>query len=406
MKNFFSYNFLINLNFKFSEEIKHLYLFSLLRAIILISSGVFLPYFIYKTLGFYYVLLYQTLVFFSRIIALPFIKQILKIKSIEFSYFLSIFFTILQFLSIYFINLKENPIFIIIPAIFGGLSMITYWLPLHSSIILFATPKKRMEERIIIDVIISIVKIIFPFIMALIIFLIDFEKSFLLIALTIMVVSFYLLKIIGKQKKERKIDLKLKKPPFFISGLILFCLESLLYVNLFLFFLIVANHVNIKELGSLVSISSVLAILFAFYLSKRVDKFKDYTLAILGILIITSLYLHVYFTEELKIILFAFLIGNAITTLITIPYLGWFYTIGKKIGVEIAFFRELIISLVSFITYFLIMFYEVSLYKAFYILTLFQILFALIYYFNGRKIEIEEELTVDFFKQFKEIKTK
>jgi hypothetical protein len=407
MKNFLNHNILIHFNFKFSEQVKHTYLFCFLRAILMVSGGLFIPYYIFKILGFYYTILYQ-LLFSSifRILASLTVKNFLKKYGLERAYFISILAFIIQMLLLKFIDLKQNPYLIFLLAFFASFSIVYYWVPLHLSISLFGSIKRKVEEKFFVDLLISIVKAIFPFLSSILIVFIGFRSFFGLIALVILVLVLYLLSEFKKTNKITKINLRIKRKPDF-KALILFFFEGFYIILALLFYLVlVSSYSDLKDFGFLLSLSNILTLLLSFYLSRRIDKFKDYTLAIVGFLLLISLYLHIYFATSIRIISLAFLTNGIILSLINTPYIGWFYSLLKKKGAEQLYYKEFVLILSYLIGYGVIILLRLDLFKAFYIFTLIQILFALIFYFVGKKFEIQDELTSDFLKHFSEIKIK
>ncbi len=407
MKNFLNNHILIHLNFKFSDQVKHTYLFTFLRAILMATGVLFVPYYLFVTLGFYYVIFYQLLVFsLFRIFALSVVKKIIKKYGIEISYFLSILFFVIVLFLLNLIDIKQHIFSIFFIAFFASLSTTFYWFPLHVSIALFASPKTRVEERYFVDLLLSIVKIIFPFFSAFLIFLIGFKSFFGLISFTIFLVSLYLFLKLKKMKRVTKIKVKLKSLPS-LREFFVFFFEAFNNILAILFYLIVVSTLNkITQFGFFLTLSNILALIFSFYLSRRIDRFKDYTLAILGILLLVVLYLHVYFIRSSFIVKISFLLNSFLLGLITTPYLGWLYSFSRKQGVEHLYYREWIFCFSFLVGYGSIILFKFDLFKAFYFFSLFQIIFALLFYFIGKKIEIIDELSEDFLKHFKEIKIK
>jgi len=407
MKNFLNQHILIHFNFKFSEQVKHTYLFSFLRAILMVSGGLFIPYYIFKTLGFYYVILYQ-LLFSSvfRLLASLTIKGFLKKYGLEKAYFISILSFTIQMLLLKIFNLKQNPNLIFLLALLSSFSIVYYWFPLHLSISLYGSIKRKVEERFFVDLLISLVKSIFPFLSSLLIVYLGFRNFFGLISLIIIAISLYLLIELNKTNKTTKINLKIRKKPDF-KALILFFFEGSYVILALLFYLVLVKSYNqLEEFGFLLTLSNILTLILAFYLSRRIDRFKDYTLAIVGFLLLISLYLHIYFTKSMEIISLAFLLNGAILSLITTPYIGWLYSLLKKKGVEQLYYREFVLILSFLLGYGMIIILKLKLFKAFYIFALIQVLFALFFYFIGKRIEIQDELANDFLKHFSEIKIK
>jgi len=276
--------------------------------------------------------------------------RLIKLFSVEQIFIFSFFLRIITLLLLFYIN-PRNLIHLIFPAVLQGTSNILEWLITHYLLAFKADQEKVSEERALIDIINYSSKVILPFLFGLLIDLLGFKSFYLLLSITILFVSFYLVEKYKKAKKETIISLKLKNKVKL--KVLIFIIYDFAYFILFFSYILALFNLfkekSVTSFGSFLSLSNLIIILLAFLISRRIDKLKDYSLAVLGMFLgIEALIALIYSNNDLIKLIAIFLFPISLI-LIEISYSTAYYLFIRKSNVSTYLFHQFFINFLRFL---------------------------------------------------------
>lgn len=338
------------LNKALHDKMSKIYIYQAMLTLAKSMIGIFIPIYLYK-LGYSIIdiLLYtigQSLIY---LILIPISTKI--IQKIGFKY------TILLSTPIYLIHLttlnflSSSPIFFHLAWISFGVYTAIFWPAMHSEIALNGSNKHRGSQMGTLQIIITIVATLAPFIGGTFLEISSYWN--LLILITTIIILGTIPMLLSKDVKIQKFEfefkdyIKLIKNKKVNNSKIAFAsegIEWLLNITIWPILVFILLNQSFLKLGILLTIVSIISIIIILYIKKILDKKdKNKILKIItkimslnwmlksSILFFGSFFL--YFIET---------IGKLIQTLFNISYSSIFYNNAKKIGyMDYIILREL-----------------------------------------------------------------
>jgi len=383
--------FIYHIHFSFKEELKHLYLFNSLKFVLLIVFSNFTLFYIYS-FGLYKLLFYLLIFYLTNSLGVFLFIKLVNIFSVEQIFLFSFFLRIITLVLFFYIDPNEI-LHLILPAILQGFSNIMEWLITHYLLAFKSDKEKLSEERALIDIINYSSKVILPFLFGLLIDFFGFKAFYLFLSLVILFIAFYLTKKYKKSKRETIISLSIDNK---IKNLILiFIVYDIAFFILFFVYILALFELfkekSVTNFGSFLSISNLIVILLALLISKRIDRIKDYGLAVLGMFLGIEALIMLLFSSHNIITLMAIFIFPISLILVEIPYSTAYYLFIRNSNVTTYLFHQFSINFLRATFLFFLIVKNID-FKVLLLFSVFLVnLIAFIYYFFIKNFEIRVE---------------
>ena len=375
---------LLSIYFKLPENVKHILFFSVLRSLFFAAAGIYIPIFIFDSLGIFYVILYFLLYYGAfQILCAIVVRELLKEKSAEFLQMVSIFFIFLQLLCL---NFFKGPHLVISTAFFGSLALVFFWLPQHLTFGIFGRRRELTKEFVVVNIAMILILVFFPSISAILINVLNYSLFFLLISLIILIFAIYAAFYF---KQSRKIKIKTPGKRIKKKFSKLFVLEGL-FASFYIMIDIVI-YMLVKDIlifGIVKSGVMLFSALTAYIISKRVDKRHDYALATIGIMVRSNIFIALFFSFNAATAIIGALLLGLVAPIADTPFSSFLYNMAKKYGAEVIYHHEIMLGFSRLMGF--LIFLILSLNESMFLAAIICILLGITYYFTSIGEEIRE----------------
>lgn len=371
----------LNCCFTLSSEVKHVLFFTLLRTFYLSVIGVFVPIFIYSNFGFKTMVVFLALYYgIFHIPSVYLVRYIIERKNLEFAQALSIVFAVAQVITLIFCY---EPWFLVLPAVFGSLSMVFYWIPKHLIFGVYGNRRLMTEQYAFVTSLSCLISILGPVSVSVFIFFFGYHFVFIVLSVFLTILSLFSVRYL---KRKRKVSLPRKRiirkfHPFFAMEGVWNGIYLIATVLIYMF------TENVVLFGGITSIMALFAILTTLILSKRVDKKHDYALGALGMLLRANIFTVLFLLYNTEAALLSMIFFGLVAPMVDTPYYGFLYNIVKKYGPNIVYSRAVLLSSFRSLTLLTFLFVDIRIMMGFAIM--FVAFFGLSYYL----MSIEEEIS-------------
>lgn len=388
---FININLLDILNFKLfdiirSREIHRIYAAHAGRSFAISFIGVYVPVFLltlhysFQDVIFFYITLHLTGLFFTFFVIVPLIQKWGLMQVLKLYYP----FEVLFFLSLYFLEFRDIPIWFV--ATLGGIANFVYWVPLNILFVKHMDAKKAGGDLSLFFAFPKFFRILGPLVSAFLILFIGFWPVFA-IAMFGLVLSY--LPLMGIAKSEISVSLQLtqtlkklrkRKFLFFLEGFDNIIEESEWFWGIFVF-LMIGSFLAPGIVGSLESLGGVL---FTLIVGRYVNHDYRKPLIIASVAFIFVWLLRIFIETPLS----AYVITVFASFLMTLFLVSYFSMIFKSVKdrdeEEFLILREIPTVLGRMVVFGVILLTASSL-RLFFILPMLTLIILLVFLFVRRR---------------------
>ncbi len=344
--------------YELPEEIKHFYELSIIRAAFLSVGALFLPLYIYTTLGLGYTLFYLFLSYgLFRLISRPLNVIILREWGIETAMFLAILMSGLMYLLVFLFGINEYSILLF--SILEAFSFSLYWDAYHLSFSVFGRERQFGSEVADLTFIENFISILSPIAASAFIYYLGFHTFYGIVFVFTLILSLFLVRGFKKTYKvpitfEEVINAPFRRL-FFVEGI----LSGLTTPGFLLLYLVLQG--SVLAFGAVKTVIGLFVAFFSHLLGYYFDRKLPFWMGKLMYLGSTIYALIVSFTLHPLWVSLGEIIRWVMNTF-QVAVSATLYTLARKTVKIIALSRSFYITMGRMLTLFLVLiaYYMVS----------------------------------------------